>query len=588
LPESDATHNEPQSPPTEEAWRDKILGDAMGYTKGLVTVLDSLNEGFRRRGQEIEELRHRLTILQNERRTIQEQRSGFEAQLGALTAERDKLRSNLEERNREFDQLQQELSQSRAALEALAREIQEIQATAHDSTRQAEELREIVRDIERERLRARESAAQAQQEQAGLRDSLARAERLLETAQRDLADSQVEVARLQGALRGQSDFSTADRKSLQLTLEERNRELERLRPELSQAQAGLEARTQEIQDLRAAAEEATRREKELHQKIRELERAKESDAHQHTTRLAAVEGLLQEVRESSAQAQQEQAGLRDSLGRTEQLLESAQRDLADSQVEVARLRSSLEREQSRAKYLEDQMRSQWQDLPGLTTTVHTARGFLRDIAVIVGGPLELVGGEETAQEEVLWAELVQRVRLQFETVAQAQEELGTLRRLAEPAREEQGTKESLSERLRKGAVEATTKLQAEEALHPAAADTERIPLPLKAPSTSQKGSKHRDSLAGMLVECVLEGSGGQTTRILRGEMTRLNPMGLMGVFNERLPEGRRVVIRLTRGEEVLSCHGRVLRVRPSATVSGGAAVFDHLIRFDSPMQDFRR
>lgn len=443
MPESDATHNEPQSPPTEEAWRDKILGDAMGYTKGLVTVLDSLNEGFRRRGKELEELRYRLTILQNERRRIQEEGGGFEAQLGALTAERDKLRSSLEERNREFDQLQQELSQSRAALEARAREIQEIQATDHDSSRQAEELREIVRDMERERLRARESAAQAQQEQAALRDSLARTERLLETARRDLTDSQEQIAILRG---------------------------------------------------------------------------------------------------------------------------------------------SLEREQGRAEYLEDQLRYQPQDIPGLNTTLQTARRFLRDIAVIVGGPPELVGGGEADQEEIQWAELVGRVRLEIETAAQRQEELATLRRRAESVREVLGTTEALPEQLRKVAAEAAKEPQGEGTLHPTTADTQGIPLPPKGPLTSPKGSKHRNALTGMMVECMLEGSGGETTRTLRGEMSRLNPMGLMGVFDERLPEGRRVVIRLTRGNEVLSCHGRVLRVRPSATIPGRAAVFDHLIRFDSPMQ----
>ncbi len=580
MPESDATHNEPQSPPTEEAWRDKILGDAMGYTKGLVTVLDSLNEGFRRRGKELEELRYRLTILQNERRRIQEEGGGFEAQLGALTAERDKLRSSLEERNRELDQLQQELSQSRAALEARAREIQEIQATDHDSSRQAEELREIVRDMERERLRARESAAQAQQEQAALRDSLARTERLLETARRDLTDSQKEVARLQNALMGHSDSSTADRKSLQLTLEERNRELDQLRQELSQKQAALEARTQELQ----AAAENTRRGEELHERIRVLERERERDTLQHATRLAEVEGLLQQARESAAQAQQEQAALRDSLARTEGLLETARRDLTDSQEQIAILRGSLEREQGRAEYLEDQLRYQPQDIPGLNTTLQTARRFLRDIAVIVGGPPELVGGGEADQEEIQWAELVGRMRLEIETAAQRQEELATLRRRAESVREVLGTTEALPEQLRKVAAEAAKEPQGEGTLHPTTADTQRIPLPPKGPLTSPKGSKHRNSLTGMMVECMLEGSGGEPTRVLRGEMSRLNPMGLMGVFDERLPEGRRVVIRLTRGNEVLSCHGRVLRVRPSATIPGRAAVFDHLIRFDSPMQ----
>ncbi len=574
MPESDATPNEQQTPPTEEAWRDKILGDAMGYTKGLVTVLDSLNEGFRRRGQELEELRHRLIILQNERRTTQEWRGGLEAQVGALTAERDKLRSALEERDREFEQLRQELSKSQAALEARTREIQEFRTAGRDSTRQAEELREIVRDMERERLRAREAAAQAQQEQAALRDRLARTERLLETARRDLTDSQNEIA-----LRGQGE--SADRKSLQLTVEERDREIDKLRQELSQGQTALEGRTREIEELQAAVTGATRREEELHERIRELERGRESDTLQHTACLAEVEGGLQQAREAAAQAQQEQAALRDSLGRTERLLETARRDLTGSQEQIAILRGSLEREQARAEYLQDQLRSQWQDFPGLNTTVQTARGFLRDIAVIVGGPPELVGGGETDQEEIQWAELVQRVRGQIETAAQTQEELAALRRVAESVQRVDAERQQHPPATDRPALmaKAAAEPQGEGALSTAAADTKRIP----STPTSPKGSKHRNPLAGMRVECMLEGSGGETTRILRGEISRLNAMGLMGVFDARLPEGRRVVVRLTRGDEVFSCVGRVLRVRPSGRIPGGSAVFDHLIRFDSPM-----
>src|SRR5208337_3022249 len=59
MPESDATDNKKQAPLTQDPWHDKVLGDAIGYTKGLVAILDSLNEGFRRRGREIEELRDR-------------------------------------------------------------------------------------------------------------------------------------------------------------------------------------------------------------------------------------------------------------------------------------------------------------------------------------------------------------------------------------------------------------------------------------------------------------------------------------------------------------------------------------------------
>ena len=70
MPESDATDKEQQALPAEGLWHDKILGDTIGYTKGLVNILDSLNEGFRRRGQELEGQRHRLAILQSERRDL--------------------------------------------------------------------------------------------------------------------------------------------------------------------------------------------------------------------------------------------------------------------------------------------------------------------------------------------------------------------------------------------------------------------------------------------------------------------------------------------------------------------------------------
>ncbi len=34
----------------EGPWNDKVLVDAIGYTKGLVAILDSLTDGFQRRG----------------------------------------------------------------------------------------------------------------------------------------------------------------------------------------------------------------------------------------------------------------------------------------------------------------------------------------------------------------------------------------------------------------------------------------------------------------------------------------------------------------------------------------------------------
>src|SRR3972149_6356651 len=100
-------------PQAEGQLQDRIIGDAIGYTRGLVAVLDSLTEGFRRRGRELEEHKQRLAILQSERRPVLEERAGLEAQLRSLTPERDGLRTNLEERTREVATLRQELATTR-------------------------------------------------------------------------------------------------------------------------------------------------------------------------------------------------------------------------------------------------------------------------------------------------------------------------------------------------------------------------------------------------------------------------------------------------------------------------------------------
>ena len=82
---------------------------------------------------------------------------------------------------------------------------------------------------------------------------------------------------------------------------------------------------------------------------------------------------------------------------------------------------------------------------------------------------------------------------------------------------------------------------------------------------------------------MLEGSGAETTRILRGEITRINTMGLMGAFEERLPEGRRVIVRFARDGEEFSFLGRVIRVQQFRAAPESPSVFDHLIRFESSL-----
>jgi septal ring factor EnvC (AmiA/AmiB activator) len=558
MPESDATDNKQQAPLTQDPWHDKVLGDAIGYTKGLVAILDSLNEGFRRRGREIEELRDRLTILQNERRTILEERGGLAAPMGSLTAERDELRSGLEERRRDLDQLREALAQSQAALEGRTREIEKLEAAVRDSTRQAGELREMVRNLERELLRVRQSAAQAQQEQVALRDSLASTEGLLETARRDLAGSQEQITSLQ---------------------------------------------------------------------------------------------------------------------------------------------SSLEGERAQAEHLQDRLRSQWEEFSSLNTTMQAARGFLREIAAIVGGPQDLAGGGgEADQEEAHWAELVQRVKLQTETSAQTQEELASLRQLAESVREVLGTTDQLPERLRKlvagrtlliervqqitadwrrlrqeraesagreqqlreenerlaarvtaltgeleiqraeaerrrqpraddrpvQRAEAASTQQREEGLQFAVVPGLTLPdlearkaaAPAKTPPaqadlapglfrltqaqveapgspggsppsagphrTDEEMVRPQGRFADMVVECTVESSGGETLQRLRGRVSGVNEVGMVAAFEERLSAGQKLKLRLIRRDREIPVPGRVVQVQPPTAAPGALPTFEYLVRFNHP------
>jgi hypothetical protein len=86
----------------------------------------------------------------------------------------------------------------------------------------------------------------------------------------------------------------------------------------------------------------------------------------------------------------------------------------------------------------------------------------------------------------------------------------------------------------------------------------------------------------MTVECQLPESGAGTACILRGEIARINDMGLLGVFEERLPEGLQMVVRFVRDGELVSRVGRVVRVQESAGTPDARATLNHLIRFESP------
>ncbi len=438
MAEPDAPDKEQQASPAEVSWHDKILGDAIGYTRGLVRLLDSLSEGFCRRGQELEELRHRLAILQSERRTHQEERTSLEVQIATLTAECEALR--------------QEVTEGRAALEARAGEIRRLTAACEDTKRQAEELREIVRGLERQL--GRERTSMAQYPTGGWRQE--------GEAPGDVAGAwlhpPVEPLPLPVSKEGRPDppvhALVAERDELQAELERRDQELGRLRLELAQNQATLEAQARELEEQAQAAAQAVRKREHLQEVVRGLEWEKENTAQAHAARIAEIEGELARMREAAAQASQDQAAL-----------------------------------QERVVAMESQS-----------------------------------AAPEPRQEEDL-----------------------------PPSR-------------------------------PTATRSESPPT--AGPARASRTSRDRRRNTGMTVECHLEVSDGEPTRVLRGEVLRLNAMGLMGLFDERLPEGQRVVLRFAHGGEECSCHGRIVRVRASVKAQGGSPAFDHLIRFDTPLPGF--
>ncbi len=539
MPESDATDKEQRPPLLEELWQDKILGDALGYTKGLVTVLDSLSEGFRRRGRELEEQRQRLVILQSERRAILEERVGLEAQLGSLAAERDGLRSKSEDRDRELDGLRQGLSQHQATLEARTREIQELRVGMTESTQQVEELRGILRELEQEKesnaerqaaraaeiegeqLRMREASVWASQELIALRENLTNAGAQLEMAHRDLAGAQ--------------DLSAGLRRALE---EERSRNVPLQEP--------LRSQTAEISRLSATLQDARTLLGEIAGILdRAPDRAcQDGEADQERGEWSELAELVEGPDETTEPVQEVHTILRPIVEAVQAVLgtadDPAKRPLAPA-AEPAPVRQSVQ-----------QIALQW-------------RRFQQERANLV------------RRERQLQAE---NVRLSASLAAL----------IGEPETQGEGQRPLPTGDQRARKAEAVSKRgQGEKGPQPIVADMKGdSPTPAGPPTSPQKVSKRRSPFTGMAVECTLEGSGRETTHILRGKISRINTMGLMGAFAERIPEGRRVVIRFVREDEKFAFLGRVVRVRQSAVAPGVPVVYNHLIRFDSPMPGFPR
>ena len=605
MSEADATKQGQDLSQTEDQWQDQVLADAIGYTRGLVAVLDSLTQGFRRRGRELEEHKQHLAILQTERRAVLDERAGLETQLRSLATERDALRTDLDGRNRDLDRLRQELTAARETLEANARELQQLQAALATSTRQAEEF-PIIRKERRAALD--------------------------------------EVARLEANFHS----LTTERDLLRSILQDTEKEREKLQQEHAEAQAKVESNARELQQLQAALATSTRQAEELRQIVRQLERDNESKA-QHLMRLGETQRELLQAREAAALARDEHVVLRESLTRTEHLLDTARKQLFTSQQVMERLKASLDEERTLTASLQEQLQSHRQDLSRLGTVARTVSTILTEIAGLVGMPVDMAEGAQVPDRAAAELQgLVQAVRGQAETATETQKEIAVLTSLVESIREILGTTEALPDRLGEVMAERQSlegrlqefglerqRLQEEvaesgrreqqareeaqrlseqvnalraalEAGHAATVRLQPAPAAVPEPRTDSAtpqatqpaqmaeaapdaqpaveagaGEPQRPS-AAFSVECKVEGAGEDTPDLLQGQPSRINEVGMVIAFDKCLPAGRVVIARLTRRGEEFSLPGSVVRTQPSKAIAGMPASFDHLIRFEHP------
>jgi predicted nucleic acid-binding Zn-ribbon protein len=707
-PEASANDQEPRAAQPNEPWHDKVLVDAIGYTKGLVAILDSLSEGFQRRGRELDEQRARLAILQSERRTILQERADFDARITALTAERDSLRMALETRERELEdqrarlasldderrtslqeradfdaritaltaereslrtaletrahelnELQQGTAQTQATLQAQTREIEALRAdfdaritalTAErdslrgaveehgqeinrlrrdgavgqaaleaqtremqalrdgmaEPTRQAEELREVVRSLERQLQRVGQLPARAPVTQVPRESAPAADGRM--TPQLDAAAFDEMFSDQRRSEDERVAALTAERDSLRGAVEEHEQEINRLRQDGARGQAALEAQTREMQALRIGMAETVRQAEEIRKVLQALEGQVESAGRREAALEEALEAERRQLRETAVRTSQEHEALRVDLADAENLLAEARKDIGASQGMIAGLRRTVDDERAQSVALREQLEKQTADLARLQATMHAVPTLLNELVRAFGGGEEASVSASTAgrtDADVLAvlqavrevcrdvvqlptgselqppdlainaAELRRRsdqIADRWRRVAQERDESA---RPAGPVRQEHAPRGEQG-----GPTVEVREVKPERPPRPAATQPP-ISTPAAPSSGGAKNVKRPGSPSGLTVECTFPASETEAACILRGEIARINDMGLLAAFEERLPEGVPMVVRFVRGGEVLSCLGRVVRVQESAGTSMASATLHHLIRFES-------
>jgi CheY-like chemotaxis protein len=306
----------------------------------------------------------------------------------AVTAERDRLRTELAGRSAEFERLalqlttnRDEVTRLRADLESavaergeIARELERVRTASEDTTT----LSDALAEAERERTRLVEAL------EAAAREAAAREARAITVARQEAETEQsAREAEWEAARRTHAEqLAAAERLS-----EERGAEVARLTTRVSALETGVVVergrdtrREGELARVTAALEAAAARETDLRARLaaREAERLGAADSE-----LASAREALAVAEAGRARAEERAASLDAELETMRRMLESAHAELAQARAEIAELREATrgavgesERHQralAEAQSLETEMRSRLEAAEQLLGEVTAAR-----------------------------------------------------------------------------------------------------------------------------------------------------------------------------------------------------------------------
>jgi chromosome segregation ATPase len=627
MPQPEAGTPSPQPPRLDtEPWRDKVLTDAIGHTRGLVALLDSLNEAFLRRGQELTEAHQRLEILQTERRRIIEERTRFEEQIRTLEEDRDRARTDLGLRTRDLEQASAELQRLQETMQSQVLELEALRASLADVPRQAAQLEALQKE-----------------RQALLEERAALEEQLRERSSENL------LLQTQGL--------------------EKDAERERLSGELARLQSAFSAGEEEIRTLKAAGASATKQAEDLRRIVRWLERDRDTAARHHAERLAELDQAQERRSAETVRVEREAAALREQLAQAQTQLESATREAAAAAAErqaltierdaarleaEQRLEAPLARARAEVTEIEERFRTQAGECARLAAAVESLQTVLASIGAALDRNVSAADLREAeADPAAPWRPILDAVLAQRTWRQQAEKERESLQATLRAMEEALGTSQGLPDRLHDllaerdhltqqvqalardaeslraelaSATRQSHEIQAERNRLAArvaalAAEVEVLRAPTTPPAAPQRMQESAppparpqsappmpsapvaqgktpfqdgqltsaQKMAGplelqvtLLLESQAEGAGDTASVQVTGPVSAVNHAGLVIALERPLAVGQAVSVRLLRTGVTMVVPGTVVRTQSATAGADKRPRADHLVRFEHP------